>query len=109
VIAKAASKWPTTWKFDAVEREAWFGAVPGDELVDAILVHTARSRRAEAVEHGPLTMIQVRQSKQTATIIRLDSLFAHSDGLPCRRISGIHEHLAPFPGEHENAHDRVAV
>jgi hypothetical protein len=38
-------------------------------------------------------MIQVRQSKQPATVIRLDSLFAHGDGLPCRRISTTAERL----------------
>jgi len=38
---------------DAVEREAGFGTVPGDELVDGVLVHTARGWRAQAVEHGP--------------------------------------------------------
>jgi hypothetical protein len=31
-------------------------------------------------------MIQIRQPKHSATVIRLDSLFAHGDGLPCRRI-----------------------
>jgi len=40
-----------------------------------------RGWRAEAVEHCPFTMIQVRQSKQPATVIRFDSLFAHGDGL----------------------------
>ena len=72
---------PVTNHHDAVEREAWFGTVPSDELVDGILVHAARGWRAEAVEHGPLTMIQIRQSKQPATIIRLYSVLAHGDGL----------------------------
>jgi hypothetical protein len=31
-------------------------------------------------------MIQVGQAKHPATVIRLDSVFAHDDGLPCRRI-----------------------
>jgi hypothetical protein len=31
-------------------------------------------------------MIQIRQPKHSATVIRLDSVFAHSDGLPCRSI-----------------------
>src|SRR5882724_1120691 len=31
-------------------------------------------------------MIQIGQSKHSATVIRLDSVFAHGDGLPCRRI-----------------------
>jgi hypothetical protein len=30
-------------------------------------------------------MIQIRQPKHSATVIRLDSLFAHGDGLQCRR------------------------
>ena len=31
-------------------------------------------------------MIQIGQTKHTATVIRLDSRFADDDGLPCRRI-----------------------
>jgi hypothetical protein len=71
---------------DAVESQSRFRAVPGDELVDGVLVHAARGRRAEAVEHGQFAMIQIRQSQHPATVIRLDSLFAHGDGLPCRKI-----------------------
>ena len=66
---------------NAVECQSWFGAIPGDELIDRILVHAARGWRTEAVKHGPLAMIQIRQAKQPATVIRLDSLFAHSHGL----------------------------
>jgi hypothetical protein len=39
-----------------------------------------------AVKHGQSAMIQIRQGKHSATVVRLDSLFAQSDGLPCRRI-----------------------
>jgi hypothetical protein len=39
-----------------------------------------------AVEHGQRAVIQIRQPQHSATVIRLDSLFAHGDGLPCRRI-----------------------
>jgi hypothetical protein len=31
-------------------------------------------------------MIQVWQAEHSPTIVRLDSWFAHDDGLPCRRI-----------------------
>jgi hypothetical protein len=31
-------------------------------------------------------MIQIWKPKHSATLIRLDSVFAHGDGLPCRRI-----------------------
>jgi hypothetical protein len=31
-------------------------------------------------------MIQVWQAEHSATIVRLDSRFAHDDGLQCRRI-----------------------
>ncbi len=44
------------------------------------------SWRAEAVKDCQVAMIQIRQSKHSATVIRLDSLFARSDGLPCRSI-----------------------
>src|SRR5512135_167042 len=71
---------------DAVECQARFGAIPGDELIDGVLVYTARGRRAETVEHSQFAVIQIRQAKHPATVIRLDSVFAHGDGLPCRRI-----------------------
>jgi hypothetical protein len=70
---------------DPVQREARFGAVPGDELIDGLFVDAARGWRAEAVKHRQLAMIQIRQPKYSATIIRLDSLFAHGNGLPCRK------------------------
>ncbi len=31
-------------------------------------------------------MIEIGQTKYSATVIRLDLLLAHDDGLPCRRI-----------------------
>src|ERR1039458_3410170 len=37
---------------------------------------------SEAVEHCHIAMIQIRQPKHSATVIRLDSLFAHGHGLP---------------------------
>jgi hypothetical protein len=46
---------------DSVEREAGLGAVPGDELVNGVLIHAARGWRTEAVEHGQFAMIQIRQ------------------------------------------------
>ena len=69
-----------------LEGQAGLGAVPGDELVDGVLVHTARGWRAEAIEHGQLAVIQIRQAKHPATVIRLDFQFANGEGLPCRRI-----------------------
>jgi hypothetical protein len=39
-------------------------------------------------------MIQIREPKQSATVIRLDSLFAHSDGLQCRSIWDDRDRLA---------------
>ncbi len=40
----------------------------------------------EAIENGRFTMIQVWQAEHSATIVRLDSRFAHDDGLQCRSI-----------------------
>jgi hypothetical protein len=36
--------------YDTVEREARLGTIPGDELIDGILVHAARGWRPEAGE-----------------------------------------------------------
>lgn len=72
---------------DAVEGQPRLGAVPSDELVDGVLVDSARSWRAEAIENCRFTMIQVWQAEHSATIVRFDSRFAHDDGLQCRRIS----------------------
>src|SRR5450755_153908 len=71
---------------DAVQCEPRFGAVPGNELIDGVFIDAARGWRAEAVEHRQSAMIQIRQPKHSATVVRLDSLFAHSDGLQCRSI-----------------------
>src|SRR6266849_515297 len=62
---------------DAIESQTGLGAVPGDELIDGVLVNAARGWRAETVEHGQFAMIQIGQPKHSATVIRLDSLFAH--------------------------------
>jgi hypothetical protein len=72
--------------YDAIEGQTGLGAVPSNELIDGVLLHATRSWRAEAVEHRQFAMIQIRQAKHSATVIRLNSLFAHDDGLPCRRI-----------------------
>jgi hypothetical protein len=71
---------------DAVESEAGLRAIPSDELINGVLVNTARSWRAETVEHCQFAMIQIRQAKHSATVIRLDSLFAHSDRLPMSQL-----------------------
>src|ERR1700687_5777278 len=71
---------------DAVEGQPRLGAVSGDELVDGVLVDSARSWRPEAIENCRFTMIQVWQVKHSATIVRLDSRFSHNDRLPCRRV-----------------------
>jgi hypothetical protein len=63
---------------DAIEGEAWLGAIPGDKLIDRVLVHSARGGRAEAVEHCQFAMIQIRQPKHSATVIRLDFLLAQA-------------------------------
>jgi hypothetical protein len=66
---------------DAVEGQPRLGAIPGDELVDGVLVHSTRSWRAEAVKNGGLAVIQIWQAEYSATVIRLNLLLAHSDGL----------------------------
>src|SRR5450755_2686424 len=72
--------------YNPVQCEPRLGAVPGNELIDGVFIDAARGWRAEAVEHRQSAMIQIRQPKHSATVVRLDSLFAHSDGLPCRSI-----------------------
>ena len=71
---------------DAVEGQPRLGTVPGDKLVDGILVDPARCWRSEAIENCRFAMIEVRQAEYPATIDRLTSRFAHDDGLPCRSI-----------------------
>jgi hypothetical protein len=67
---------------DTVESQPRLGAIPGDELIDGVQIDTARSWRTEAVENCRFTMIQVWQAEHSATVIRLNLLLAHSDGLP---------------------------
>jgi hypothetical protein len=47
---------------DPVEGQPWLGAIPGDELIDGILIDTARSWRAESVENGGFAVIEVGQA-----------------------------------------------
>src|SRR5271165_2201100 len=56
------------------------------KLIDGVIVNAARGWRTEAVEYRQFTMIQVWKPKHSATVIRLDSVFAHGNGLPCRKI-----------------------
>src|SRR5215469_11464053 len=72
---------------NAVEGQSRLGVIPGDELVDRVLVHSTRGGRAEAVENGGLAVIQVRQAEHSATVIRLNLLLAHGDGLQCRAMA----------------------
>src|SRR5215469_3604559 len=72
---------------NAVEGQSRLGAIPGDKLIDGVLVHPPRGARAEAIEDGQFAMIQIWQPKHSAAVIRLDSLFMHSDGPPCRSTS----------------------
>ena len=44
---------------NAVEGQPRLGAIPGDELVDGVLVNAARRWRAEATEHRSFAMIQI--------------------------------------------------
>jgi hypothetical protein len=55
-------------------------------MIELANVNAARRGRAEAVEHRQFAMIQIWKPKHSATVIRLDSVFAHGDGFPCRRI-----------------------
>ena len=84
---------PVANDHDPVECEAGFRAVPGDELIDGVLVNAARGWRAETVEHRQFAMIQIGQAKHSATVIRLDSVIAHDDGLPCRSIGNTADRL----------------
>src|SRR6266581_2919138 len=70
---------------DAVEGQPRLGAAPGDELVDGVLVDSARSWRAETVEYCQLAVIQVWQPKHSAMIAWFCFAFAHANGLPRRR------------------------
>jgi len=67
---------------DTVEGQSGFRTEPGNELVDGVLVYPARGRGAEAVEHSQFAMIQIWKAKDSATVVRLDSVLAHDDGLP---------------------------
>ena len=62
---------------DPVESQPWLGAIPGDELIDGILIDAARSWRAETVENGGFAVIEIRQAEYSATVIRSNSGFVH--------------------------------
>src|SRR5215472_10931484 len=72
---------------DPIKRQAWFRAVPTYELLNGVLIHTARRHRTETVKHCRFAMIQVRQPHYHTTIIRLRSAFAHACSLRCRSMA----------------------
>jgi Domain of unknown function (DUF6429) len=74
---------------DAIEGEARLRAIPRDELVDGVLVNAARAGRREAVEHRRLGMVEVWQPERFATIIRIDSVFAHKRRPPVPQLFGL--------------------
>jgi len=71
---------------DAIKGQAGLGTVPGNELIDGVVVHAARGWRSETVEHRTFAVIQIGQSQHSATVIWLDSPFAHGDGPPAAVI-----------------------
>ncbi|MGA2377612.1 MAG: DUF6429 family protein [Candidatus Sulfotelmatobacter sp.] len=72
---------------DPIEGEAWFRAVPRNELIEGVFVDAARAGRAEAIEHCQFGVVEVWQPERSATIIWLGLFLAHGDGLPCRILS----------------------
>ena len=68
--------------YDTVEGKAGFGTVPSDELIDGVLVPTARGWRAEAIEHGQLAVIQIRQAKHPATVCAVVLILRHGRPIP---------------------------
>lgn len=68
------------------EGEARLGAAPCDELLDGVPVDAARTGRREAVEDSRLGMIQIRQPKHGATVVRLGLFVSHTGGLHCRSM-----------------------
>jgi hypothetical protein len=57
-------------------------------VMPAANIHTsiaALTQRSEAVENGSFAMIQVRQPEHSATVVWLDFVFTHDDGLPVQQ------------------------
>jgi len=63
-----------------------FAASPRDFKVHAVAHDYDAVEGQPRVEHRQFAMIQIWKPKHSATVIRLDSVFAHGDGLPSRRI-----------------------
>src|ERR1700690_3504238 len=63
---------------DAIESQAGLRAVPGNELLDGVLVDAAGTRRSETVQYRQFGVIQVWQPKHGTTIVRLGLAFSHN-------------------------------
>src|SRR5580700_11500941 len=76
---------------DAVQRQAWLGAVPGNELLNGIFIRPPRCRRSQGVEHCGLGMIQIGEPEHCAVELRFALLWDHAGGLLCRSTELTHD------------------
>jgi len=78
---------------DAIESQAEFGAIPGDELIDRKLIDPARTRGSEAVEHGHFGNGRRRGVGVRPDDIQFDFSLAHAGGPPLRSMELRHRRV----------------
>jgi hypothetical protein len=76
---------------DAVQRQAWLGAVPGDEFFNRIFIRPPRRGRGQGVEHHGLGMIEIGQPEYCAAVSGFGLLWDHAGGLLCRSTELTHD------------------
>src|SRR5664279_4449652 len=76
---------------DAVQRQAWLGAVPGNELFNRIFIGPPRCGRSQGVEYCGLGMIQIREPKHRAAELGFALFWDHAGGLLCRSTELTHD------------------
>src|SRR3974390_1076423 len=76
---------------DAVQRQAWLGAVPGNELFNRIFMRPPRRGRSQGVEHCGLGMIEIGEPKHCAGVPDFGFLWSHAGGLLCRSTELTHD------------------
>src|SRR5208283_5846190 len=76
---------------DAVQCQAWLGAVPSNELFNRICIRPPRFGRSQGAEHCGLGMIQIGEPEDCAVQLGFALFWDHAGGLLCRSTKLTHD------------------
>ena len=74
--------------YSPIQCESRFGTIPSDELLHREFIVSPRTRRTQAVQHGGLRLIEIRQPQYDLAAGRFSVPLAHIGGL---HTAGMHK------------------